>query len=59
MKPKKIVIFGESQLASLAHFYFKHDSPHEVVAFTVDKDYKTADEYEGLPLVSFETVENL
>jgi len=56
MMPKKIVIFGESQLASLAHFYFKHDSPHEVVGFTVDAKYKSSDTFEGLPLVDFETV---
>lgn len=55
--PERIVIFGGSQLASLAHFYFKHDSPHEVVAFTVDADYRQADTFEGLPLVDFETIE--
>ncbi|MGB3585554.1 MAG: acetyltransferase, partial [Tunicatimonas sp.] len=52
----KIVIFGDSQLASLAHFYFMHDSPHEVVAFTVDRAYASEPEYEGLPLVPFEEV---
>ncbi|GAA0871318.1 acetyltransferase [Gangjinia marincola] len=54
---KKIVIFGESQLASLAHFYFKHDSSHEVVAFSVDKAYRKSDQFENLPLVDFETVQ--
>lgn len=52
----KIVIFGDNQLASLAHFYLKHDSPHTVVAFTLDKDYIKADNYEGLPVVAFEEV---
>lgn len=59
MGHKKIVLFGVSQLASLAHFYFKHDSPHTVVAFTVDKDYIQADAFEGLPVVPFEDVEKL
>lgn len=54
----RVVIFGESQLASLAHFYLKHDSPHNVVAFCVDADYRQSDTYEGLPLVDFETVES-
>ena len=58
-KPKKIVIFGESQLASLAHFYFKHDTKHEVVAFTVDQAYKNNDTFENLPLVAFEEVVQL
>lgn len=53
----RVVIFGESQLASLAHFYLTHDSEHEVVAFCVDAAYRDADEFEGLPLVDFETVQ--
>ena len=56
-EPKKIVIFGDSQLASLAHYYFKHDSPHTVVGFTVDRAYRKEEQYEGLPLVAFEEVE--
>lgn len=55
-QPKKIIVFGESQLASLAHFYFTHDSIHEVVAFTVDRAYRSGDTYENLPLVDFEDV---
>jgi sugar O-acyltransferase (sialic acid O-acetyltransferase NeuD family) len=54
--PKKIVIFGDSQLASLAHFYFKHDSQHTVAGFTVDRDYRKANTYEDLPIVDFEEV---
>lgn len=53
---RRVVIFGESQLASLAHFYLTHDSPHEVVAFTVDAAYRESDTFEGLPLVDFETL---
>jgi len=59
MEQHEIVIFGVSQLASLAHFYFKHDSPHKVVAFAVDKDYLTETEFEGLPVVAFEEVETI
>jgi sugar O-acyltransferase (sialic acid O-acetyltransferase NeuD family) len=54
---KEVVIFGTSQLASLAHFYFTHDSDYTVKAFTVDKDYLDADTYEGKPVVAFEDVE--
>ena len=32
----RLVIFGAGDIARLAHFYFTRDSPHEVVAFTVD-----------------------
>lgn len=54
---EKIIIFGTSQLASLAHFYFENDSPHKVVAFTVDKDYITEQEFRGLPVIAFEDIE--
>ena len=57
MAQNDVVIFGVSQLASLAHFYLKHDSSYNVVAFTVDKAYFNGYEYEGLPIVPFEEVE--
>ena len=55
----KVIVFGNSHWASLAHFYLKHDSPHEVVAFTVDGDHLREKELYGLPVVPFEQVENL
>jgi sugar O-acyltransferase (sialic acid O-acetyltransferase NeuD family) len=53
----KIVVFGVGQWAELAHFYLTHDSPHDVVAFTVDRDYLATREYRGLPVVPFDEVE--
>jgi len=53
----KVVIFGVGQLAEVAHFYLTHDSPHEVVAFTVDRDYLERDVCLGLPVVAFESVQ--
>jgi sugar O-acyltransferase (sialic acid O-acetyltransferase NeuD family) len=53
----KIVVFGAGDMAKLAHYYFTHDSAHDVVAFCVDAAYRTATEFLGLPLVSFEDVE--
>jgi sugar O-acyltransferase (sialic acid O-acetyltransferase NeuD family) len=53
----EVVIFGVSQWAELAHFYLTHDSPHEVVAFTVDREYFESDRYKGLPVVPFDEVE--
>jgi sugar O-acyltransferase (sialic acid O-acetyltransferase NeuD family) len=55
----KVVLFGLRDFASLAHFYLKYDSPHEVVAFTVDREYVPADPtFEGLPVVAFEDLEH-
>lgn len=53
----KVVVFGTSQWAELAHFYLTHDSEHDVVAFTLDRDYIEAPEYKGLPVVAFDEVE--
>jgi sugar O-acyltransferase (sialic acid O-acetyltransferase NeuD family) len=54
----RVVVFGIGQFAELAHFYLTHDSPHEVVGFTVDGDYLTQDEYLGLPVSAFEEVQD-
>ena len=53
---KPIVIFGTGQMAELAHYYFTHDSEHEVIAFTVDQSYRQGDTFLDLPLVDFEGV---
>lgn len=50
----KVVIFGNSDWADLAHVYLTHDSPHDVVAFTVDRAYVQENEHRGLPVVPFE-----
>ena len=34
-KTRKLVLFGDSAFAEIAREYFDHDSPYEVVAFTV------------------------
>ncbi len=54
-----IVVFGVGQWASLAHFYFTHDSPHDVEAFTVDRDYLAITELHGLPVVAFDEITQL
>jgi sugar O-acyltransferase (sialic acid O-acetyltransferase NeuD family) len=51
----KVVIFGVKDFASLAHYYLRHDSPHQVVGFTVHQDFMPAEpSFEGLPVVPFE-----
>ncbi len=52
-----VVVFGVGQWADLAHFYFTHDSPHEVAAFTLDRGYMEEEEHRGLPVVAFAEVE--
>ena len=54
---EKVIIFGIEEFAQVAHFYLTHDSPYEVAAFTVDRDYITEKELFGLPIVPFEEIE--
>ncbi len=55
----KVIIFGTGDIAQIANYYFKIDSEHEVVAFTVNQDYMNGTEYEGLPLVPFEKIADI
>jgi sugar O-acyltransferase (sialic acid O-acetyltransferase NeuD family) len=52
----RLVIFGTGDIGKLAYYYFTHDSPHEVVAFTVDQAYRHGDNFLDLPVVDFEEV---
>ncbi len=52
----KLVIFGAGQIGEIAHFYFKHDSDYDVIAFTVDREFLSEDRFGDLPVVAFEDV---
>jgi len=56
---EKIVIIGDGETAELAYEYFTHDSPHEVVAFSVEKEYAKKGKLFNLPVVHFEEIEKL
>jgi sugar O-acyltransferase (sialic acid O-acetyltransferase NeuD family) len=53
---KPLVIFGAGDIAQLAHYYFSHDSDYEVVGFTVDAAYITAETLFDQPVVAFEKI---
>ena len=53
----KVVIFGAGKIADEAYFYLTNDSPHEIVAFTIDGQFLTDQNKLGLPVVPFEEVE--
>lgn len=59
MKKDKVVIFGTTEMAMMSHFYFTHDSPYEVAAFTVDRAFLKEETLFGLPVVPFEDIESL
>lgn len=54
---KRLVIFGTGDFARIAAEYLKADSPHEVVAFTVHREYIDGDELNGVPVVPYEELQ--
>lgn len=54
---RPVVIFGNLRSASLAWYCLLHDSPFKVAAFAVDEAYMSTTQFEGLPLVPFEKLE--
>lgn len=56
----KVIVFGFKDFASLAHYYLEKDSEHEVVAFSVTKNYMDSNmEFEGHPIIPFENIEEV
>lgn len=55
---RKLVIFGNGDIAQLADYYFTNDSDYEVVAFTVDAEYLAGDQFNGRDNVAFQDLVN-
>lgn len=57
---KDVIIFGIQDFAELAHYYLKHDSDYNVVAFCVHEKYLNESKmFNGLPLEAFESIEQI
>lgn len=56
-KTEKLILIGGSAFAQIAYEYFTHDSPYEVVAFSVERAYIKETTLFGLPIVPFETLQ--
>jgi sugar O-acyltransferase (sialic acid O-acetyltransferase NeuD family) len=54
---RDVIIFGMGQVAEVIHHYLTEEGGRNVVAFTVDAEYRTAETVLGLPVVDFEAVE--
>jgi sugar O-acyltransferase (sialic acid O-acetyltransferase NeuD family) len=57
MAVRKVILFGLGVESEMNHFYLTHDSPYEVVAFTVNQEYIKEDTRSGLPIVPFESIQ--
>lgn len=55
--PRSLVIVGDGEFGEIAYEYFTHDSPYDVIAFSVERGFRTKDELFGLPVADFETLE--
>lgn len=53
---KQLVLFGNGSVAEATYLLLTHDSPYDVAAFTVDRDYIGEEALLGLPLVPFDEV---
>lgn len=54
MKP--LVLFGVGAVARMAHYLWTNDSPREIVACTVDREFLQVETRFGLPVVPFDEV---
>ncbi|NQV53683.1 MAG: acetyltransferase [Flavobacteriales bacterium] len=54
---KQLIIFGTGDIAQIAKYYFERDTNYRVVAFTLDDEFVSDLEYEGLPVVGFRNIE--
>jgi hypothetical protein len=52
-----VVIFGIGRGADVATRYFQSDSPHEIIAYTVDDAWADRKEFMGRPVIPFSRVE--
>lgn len=54
---KKVIIFGTGEFAELIYLYLTREGNHKVVAFTVHKEQIKDNEFLGLPVISFDSIE--
>lgn len=57
-KSKKLIIYGVGETAEIVADYFQLDSAYEVCSFVVDKEYYSSTEVNGIPVCTFEEVED-
>jgi sugar O-acyltransferase (sialic acid O-acetyltransferase NeuD family) len=58
-KSRKLLIVGDSAFAEVAYEYFTYDSEYEVVAFSVEQNYLKRNSLFGIPVVAFESIEEI
>lgn len=59
MRRKPLILVGDSVFAQIAFEFFQFDSPYEVVAFSVEREFLVRDNLFDRPVVAFEELERL
>jgi len=54
---KKLIIYGTGLVAEVAEFYFSADTDYQVRAFTNAAEFVTEEQFNGKPVVPFESLE--
>lgn len=54
---KELIIFGIGKIADVVYYYATEECGYNVVAFVTDAAYKTTDEFHGLPVLLFDSIE--
>ena len=54
---KPLILFGTGKIAEVVRYYLDQGADYRVDAVTVDGEYVDAEEWNGLPLVPFEEIE--
>ena len=54
-----IVIFGTGYSADVARVYLQRYSNHQIVGFTVDRQYATTQRFHDLPVVAWDSLEGV
>jgi len=55
----KLVIYGLGDFAKAMRYYFEKDTVYRVVAYCADSPYINQNEFDGLPVVPFEDVQDI
>jgi len=59
MTAKRLLIIGNSEIASMAFEYFTHDSAYDVAAFAIGEAYIKSETFEDRPLVPLDQAARL
>jgi sugar O-acyltransferase (sialic acid O-acetyltransferase NeuD family) len=55
---RRLVIIGAGEFAQIACEYFEHDSPYDVVAFSVEREYLSQTTLADRPVAEYETLQH-